>query len=90
MSDRHQSSSGALTIYRCPKCERVFDHHPMDHVALTGFCAGDVAEVRVFAEDDVRPLWEAASEVYEDSGAWKELRRPLRDFPAPDDWKEQD
>lgn len=46
-----------LTIYECPECGRVMDFDA-DHVAQTGFCRGRAVPVRVFREEDVRPLRE--------------------------------
>jgi hypothetical protein len=78
-----------LTIYECPVCG-----------AMTGSdhdCLGKPdhrhprcrrAEVRVFREEDVRPLWDfvrAETEVLPSTGAMPQ--DVLDAFPAPENWR---
>lgn len=70
----------ALTIYRCPECGKQRHGYPCLH------CGSGLSgeEVRVFTEEDVRPLWEAL-----DAMTWEPLaHRPLAAFPTPKDWRE--
>jgi hypothetical protein len=60
-------------IYECPECG-VMD----DTAACACERAGRLHPIRVFREEDVRPLWEAAR----GGRAWI----AVADFPAPDDW----
>lgn len=90
----------SLTIYECPTCGHVIDRggSPMPPV-----CNGlrrphgmiVCRRVRVFREDDVRPLWEIAN-VYRremdyliqgDERPRRRERDALDKFPAPEDWR---
>jgi hypothetical protein len=48
----------------------------------------EMVRVRVFREEDVRPLWEAAADVKAREGeCWPYVVGAVADFPAPDDWR---
>lgn len=69
----------ALTIYECP-AHGPQGLPPYDYPCAV--CGAAVREVRVFREEDVRPLWQAANGRYV-----RELIEEAVDaFPAPADW----
>jgi hypothetical protein len=83
--------SGPLTIYECPKCDWWFgDDDERGEQPIT--CADghdEVAlrEVRVFREEDVRPLWEIAVAGIAQFDPGRSGRNAVRNFPAPEEWK---
>lgn len=81
--------SEPLTIYVCD------EGHVGGSLAANGCeeCYGGTKPVRVFREEDVGPLWDAACEVTdvlypaEEYGAARPLHDALEAFPAPEEWK---
>jgi hypothetical protein len=81
--------SEPLTIYECPKCGA---QHLDRYWGRTPNCphrGDEFREVRVFREEDVRPLWEAAQDA-KDMLAMPapKYETAVDAFPAPEEWKE--
>lgn len=86
----------SLTIYECPDCGNGPETTPLiPGVSLRGDnrrrcpCGyiGEFVPVRLFREEDVRPLYEAAASRGGLFGGDDALARALRRFPAPEEWK---
>lgn len=86
-----------LTIYECT-CGHVEDQPRYPHVSphSTNLCHEQMLPVRVFREEDVRPLWEAAVTAEQEAILAREAGEPSptpsatdvawRAFPAPPEW----
>lgn len=87
--------SEPLTIYVCPACGwwegdanrdpdgdcNGADASPWPTHALT-----EMVPVRVFREEDVRPLWEAAEERTDSVYRSGVLEAAVEAFPSPEEW----
>lgn len=79
--------AGALTIVVCPEHgPRAFDEsyvgRPCSHLTSGHVCGRYMDRVRVFREEDVRPLYDTV-----DTFGVAEERVVLDRFPAPEEWK---
>lgn len=81
-----------LTMYRCPVCgtwdqdEHYTGGHDFDR--FPDCHKNQRVPVRVFREEDVRPLWEAADDSFVGGdGERQALAVAVHDFPAPEEWR---
>lgn len=99
----------ADTIYECPDCGAVgatvyallrapLRERGQTTCSLRGFHTHEPREVRVFREEDVRPLWDLIDRALrgdvgvmfgarDGAGAWRVFSVTRDAFPAPEDWR---